>query len=99
VDSEFFVKSVASGTCNAAVSAVSTIRVVTSGVAGTITGGGILCENDGAMVSISGAEGSIRWEYSTDGISYYDATYWRTFAGVNTTFVPNCLNNWTGLFS
>ncbi|MDG1276777.1 MAG: T9SS type A sorting domain-containing protein, partial [Algoriphagus sp.] len=39
---------------------------------------------------VSGAEGSIRWEYSTDGISYYDAPYWRTSRGVNTIFVnPN----------
>jgi hypothetical protein len=64
--------------------------VVPSVIAGTITGGGILCENGGATVSVSGAEGSIRWEYSTDGISYYDAPYWRTSAGLNTIFVnPN----------
>ena len=88
--SKFFVRSVViSGTCTLARSAVTTITVNPLSVAGSINGGGILCPNGTSTVALSGNTGVIRWEYSTDGITYFDAPYWQTVSGVATYFNPN----------
>jgi hypothetical protein len=88
--SKFYVRNVVtSGACTIARSAVKTITVSTPSVAGTITGGGTVCPNGGATVSVTGNTGMIQWQYSTDGVTYMVAPYWKTVAGVPTYFNPS----------
>jgi hypothetical protein len=85
--SKFYVRSVVtSGTCTIARSAVKTITVTPLSVAGTIKGGGTLCVNGGATVSVTGNTGMIQWQYSTDGITYMVAPYWKTVSGTPTYY-------------
>ena len=85
--SKFYVRSVVtSGTCTIARSAAKMITVSKLSVAGTIKGGGTLCPNGGATVSVAGNTGIIQWQYSTDGVTYMVAPYWKTIAGVPTYF-------------
>jgi hypothetical protein len=88
--SKFYVRSVVnSGVCTLARSAVKTIVVNPLSVAGSIKGGGTLCFNGGSTVSVSGNTGTIKWQYSTDDITYFDAPFWKTVSGVPTYFNPN----------
>jgi hypothetical protein len=77
--SKFYVRSVVtSGSCTIARSAVKTITVNPLTIAGTIKGGGTLCANGGATISVTGYVGIIQWEYSTDGINYFIAPFWKS---------------------
>lgn len=88
--SKFYVRSVVTnGDCTSARSAVKTIMVNPMSVAGTIKGGGILCSNGGSIISVSGNIGTIQWQYSTDGITYADAPYYKIVLGVPTYVNPN----------
>ena len=88
--SKFYVRSVVtSGTCTIARSSVKTITVNPLTVAGTIKGGGTLCANGGATISVTGYVGKIQWEYSTNGINYFVAPYWKNVSGALTYFNPN----------
>ena len=88
--SKFYVRNVVtSGVCTIARSAVKTITVSTPSVAGTIKGGGTLCPNGGATVSVAGNTGIIQWQYSTDGVTYMVAPYWKTVSGTPTYNNPS----------
>ncbi|MBF6640306.1 T9SS type A sorting domain-containing protein [Flavobacterium sp. J49] len=88
--SKFYVRNVVySGSCTMARSAVKTITVNPLSVAGTVTGGGTVCANSGGTVKVAGNVGKIQWEYSTDGVNYLLAPYWKTVAFVSTYFNPS----------
>jgi hypothetical protein len=94
--SKFYVRAVVlSGDCTLSRSAVKTITVNPLSVAGTIKGGGTLCENGGSTVSVSGNTGTIQWEYSLDGTNYLAVPYWKTIAFVPTFFNPNNTTQFT----
>jgi hypothetical protein len=77
--SKFYVRSVVeSGECTLARSAVTTITVNPLSVAGTLVGGGTLCAGGGSTVSVSGYTGTVQWQYSTDGINYLVAPFWKS---------------------
>ncbi|TRX29196.1 T9SS type A sorting domain-containing protein [Flavobacterium franklandianum] len=81
--SKFYVRSVVtSGDCTIARSAIKTITVNPISVAGSITGGGILCSGGGSTVKVLGNTGTIQWLYSTNGIVY---------ANVPSMLLPNAL--------
>ncbi|WP_162128259.1 virginiamycin B lyase family protein [Flavobacterium phycosphaerae] len=58
--------------CNntTATTAVKTITVNPTSVAGTVIGGGTVCSGSSGSLKLAGYTGKIQWEYSTDGISY-----------------------------
>ena len=59
--------------CTSALTDSITINVDSTSLGGTISGVSIVCKGDGAVLSLSGNRGSIvKWQYSTDGINYYD---------------------------
>lgn len=87
--SKFYVRSVVtSGGCTSAKSVAKAIVVNGNSVPGTVTGGGTLCNAGGATVKLAGNLGLIQWEYSTNGVNYFTAPYWKTVAGVPTFFNP-----------
>jgi gliding motility-associated-like protein len=50
-----------------------TINVDSTSVGGTLSGVAIVCKGDGGKLTLSGYRGDItKWQYSTDGINYYD---------------------------
>jgi len=61
--------------CNntTATSAIRTLKVDPTSVAGTVTGGGVVCAGSNGSLKVAGYVGKIQWEYSTDGISYANA--------------------------
>jgi hypothetical protein len=64
---------VSSGVCTTkATSAVKTITVNPISIAGTVSGAGIICPNSGGTVTLSGNSGSVQWQYSPNGTSYYN---------------------------
>ncbi|TAE60216.1 MAG: hypothetical protein EAY68_10445, partial [Bacteroidetes bacterium] len=68
---KFYVRSVVtSGACTQARSAVRTVTVDPTSVAGTVTGAGIVCSGGGATLRLAGNVGLIQWEYSADGVDY-----------------------------
>ncbi len=98
--SKFYVRSVVtSGDCTSAKSAAKTITVNAYSVAGTVTGGGTLCNNGGATVKLAGNLGKIEWQYSVDGVNYFTAPYWKTIATVPTFFNPSNATTFTTLAS
>ncbi|WP_162126453.1 leucine-rich repeat domain-containing protein [Flavobacterium phycosphaerae] len=56
-----------------ATSTIKTITVNPTPVAGTITGGGTICSGGSGTLKIMGYIGKIQWEYSIDGITYFNA--------------------------
>jgi hypothetical protein len=66
---------VTSGTCTIGRSAVKTITVNPLTVAGIVTGGGTVCSLGGGTLELSGNTGTIQWQYSTDGVSYFNAPF------------------------
>jgi hypothetical protein len=73
--SKFYVRTVVtSGDCTMARSAVKTVLVNPTSVAGTVTGGGTVCSSGIAgTLKLAGNIGTIQWQYSTDGTNYTDA--------------------------
>jgi len=73
--SKFYVRTVVtSGDCTIARSAVKTILVNPLSVAGTVTGGGTVCNSGLAgTLKLTGNTGTIQWQYSTDGVNYTNA--------------------------
>jgi len=73
--SKFYVRSVVtSGSCTIARSAVKTVLVNPTSVAGTVTGGGTVCSSGVAgTLKLAGNTGTIQWQYSTDGVNYTNA--------------------------
>lgn len=88
--SKFYVRNVVySGSCTMARSAVKTITVNPLTVAGTVSGGGVVCNNGGGTLKLTGQVGKVQWEYSTDGVNFLTVPYWKTVAFVPTFFNPN----------
>lgn len=59
--------------CTSALTDSITINVDSTSVGGTISGPSIVCKGDGGTLSLNGYRGNIlKWQYSTDGINYYD---------------------------
>ncbi|TBX64390.1 T9SS type A sorting domain-containing protein, partial [Flavobacterium silvisoli] len=57
-----------------ATSATKTITVNPTSVAGTIiSGGGTVCEGASGSMKVAGYVGKTQWQYSEDGVTYYDA--------------------------
>lgn len=84
--SKFYVRTVVtSGNCTIARSAVKTIIVNPTSVAGTVTGGGTVCNSGLAgTLKLAGNTGTIQWQYSTDGVNYINAP--KATAGTAPTF-------------
>ncbi len=59
--------------CTSALTDSITINVDSTSVGGTISGPSTVCLGDNGSLSLSGQRGSVvKWQYSTDGINYYD---------------------------
>ncbi|MCB9245114.1 MAG: PKD domain-containing protein [Flavobacteriales bacterium] len=59
--------------CTATLTDSVTINVDALSLGGTISGPDTVCYNSGGSVTVSGFRGTIiKWQYSTDGINYYD---------------------------
>jgi hypothetical protein len=93
---------VTSGVCNAkATSPVKSIVVSPLSVAGTISGTTTVCPGGGGTLTITGQTGTIQWQYSRNGILFYDvptatsdtvSTFNTTSANGNaTTYIVNGL--------
>ena len=82
---------IVTNSCNTttATSAIKTLKVDPTSVAGTVKGGGIICSGSNATLSVAGNTGIIQWQYSLDGMEYKTAPYWKTVAGVPTFFNPD----------
>ena len=91
---------VTSGICAPAITAVKTIVVNPTTVAGNITGAGTICPLGGATLKlVSNVGNTIQWKYSTDGVNYFNvptttvgtATAFGTTStsGITTTYVVN----------
>jgi hypothetical protein len=82
---------IVTNSCNTttATSAIKTLKVDPTSVAGTVKGGGTICSGSNGTLSVSGYTGTIQWQYSLDGIEYKIAPYWKTVAGVPTFFNPD----------
>ena len=69
-------RAVVTSTCSTtttATTAVKTIKVDPSTVAGTITGGGVVCSGGSGTIRLAGNVGKLQWEYSTNGVTYVNA--------------------------
>ncbi|MES2411205.1 MAG: putative Ig domain-containing protein [Bacteroidota bacterium] len=66
---------VVTNACNGttATSSTKTITVNPPSVAGTVTGGGVVCTGGSGTLKVAGYRGKIQWEYSADGVSYANA--------------------------
>jgi gliding motility-associated-like protein len=59
--------------CTSALSDTATINVDPTSVAGAVSGTNEVCKGSGGTLTVSGHTGSVvKWQYSTDGITYYD---------------------------
>ncbi|WP_293890837.1 YDG domain-containing protein, partial [Flavobacterium sp.] len=61
------------GTTTTATTAIKTITVSPTTVAGSITGGGTVCSSGSGTVKLVGNVGTLQWEYSFDGVTYVNA--------------------------
>jgi hypothetical protein len=52
---------------------LKTIKVDPASVAGTVTGGGIVCEGSSGTLKVAGSVGKLQWQYSTDNVNYVNA--------------------------
>jgi hypothetical protein len=66
---------VTNGPCGntTATTATKTIIVDPSTVPGTISGGGTVCAGGSGTLILTGHVGTVQWEYSTDGTTYFNA--------------------------
>ena len=73
--------------CTSALTDSVTINVDSTSVAGTVSGTSVTCKGSGGTLTVTGNVGSVvKWQYSTDGITYFDiantsTTY--TFASIS----------------
>jgi hypothetical protein len=63
---------VTSAPCSAATATAVAITVGNTAVAGSISGGGVFCGGGTAMLTLTGYNGSIQWQSSTDNIAFAD---------------------------
>jgi len=93
--SKFYVRSVVtSGNCNQSRSAVKTILVKPLSVAGTVTGGALICSGSTGTVKVAGHIGTVKWQSSADGTSFTDVLVSDgVFSATSTTasFTPNSI--------
>lgn len=69
--SKFYIRTkITSGSCSTAYSGIKTILVNQTSVAGTTTGGGLICAGGGGTLKLSGNTGTIQWLSSTNGTDY-----------------------------
>jgi len=64
---------VSSASCTTATTAVKTIVVNPTSVAGIVSGGGVVCENGSGTLKIAGNVGTIQWQSSSDGENFVNA--------------------------
>ena len=60
-------------TNTSATTAIKTIKVDPTAVAGTITGGSIVCRLSGGTLTAANYVGKVQWEYSTNGATFSNA--------------------------
>ena len=88
-------RAVVSSTCvtptATATTAVKTIKVDPTTVAGTITGGGVVCSGGSGTIRLVGYVGKLQWEYSTNGVTYVNAP--AAAAGQTTPFSTTSVNS------
>jgi hypothetical protein len=96
--SKFYVRSVVtSGDCTLARSAVKTIIVNPTTVAGTITGARSVCSGGGTTLKlVSNVGTTIQWQYSTDGESYSNVP--TTTVGTAPTFATTSTSGITASY-
>ena len=96
--SKFYVRSVVtSGDCTLARSAVKTILVNPTTVAGTITGARSVCSGGGTTLKlVSNVGATIQWQYSTDGESYSNVP--TTTVGTAPTFATTSTSGITASY-
>ena len=74
--SSFYVRTiVTSGNCSTATSTAKSILVNSPAIAGTITGGGTVCNSGIGTLKLIGNVGSAQWQYSTDNTNYYNVPF------------------------
>ena len=74
---------VTSASCTDATTALKTIVVNPTSVAGTVSGGGVVCENGSGTLKIAGNVGKIQWESSLDGENFGPAPTGLAAIGTN----------------
>ena len=84
---------VTNGICSAATTAIKTIVVNPTTLAGTITGAGTVCSGGGATLKLVSNVGTVQWKYSTDGISYTNVP--TTTIGTAATFATTSTSGTT----
>jgi sugar lactone lactonase YvrE len=72
-------------------SAIKTIKVDLPSIAGTVSGGGIICPSGTATVRLAGYRGRIQWEYATDGVNFVNVP--TASAGMTVPFSTTSTNN------
>ena len=71
--SKFYVRSVVTnGNCTQSRSTVKTVLVKPLSVAGTVTGGALICSGSTGTVKVTGYTGAVQWQSSADGTSFTD---------------------------
>ena len=96
--SKFYIRSMTtSGSCSAAYSGAKTVTVNPLSVAGTVRGGGTVCNSGLAgTLAVAGNTGTIQWQYSTDGGTTYTnapsstgtaSTFTTTSTGTAATYI------------
>ncbi|CAN1542101.1 Secretion system C-terminal sorting domain [Flavobacteriaceae bacterium] len=74
---------VTSASCTNATTALKTIVVNPTSVAGTVSGGGVVCENGSGTLKIAGNVGTIQWQSSSDGENFGPAPTGLAAIGTN----------------
>ena len=80
---------VSSEECTVATTAVKTIVVNPTSVAGTVSGGGVVCSNGAGTLSVAANVGAIQWQSSTDGVDFVNVPTGDDAVGTN--YVSNSL--------
>ncbi len=70
--SKFYVRSVVTSNCTQSRSTVKTVLVKPVSVAGTVTGGALICSGSTGTVKVTGYTGAVQWQSSADGTSFTD---------------------------
>lgn len=78
---------VVTNSCNTttATTAIKTLKVDPTSVAGTVTGGGTICSGSTGTLIVAGYVGTIQWQSSGDGINFVNVPSVVGTAGVNYT--------------
>ncbi len=68
-------RAVVFSSCNntSVATSIKTIKVDPTSVAGTATGGGVVCAGSNGTLKIAGYVGKVQWQYSTDNVNYVNA--------------------------